>query len=345
MHYYDPRAQQGFFSFVETVRGNKALFTKRQVNSAEQARRLYKCQSHPSIHDFKWVLRTNGIKDCPVSLRNAKIAQKIWGPNIATLKGKTTRIAAEAVKIESLIPIPKEMIAMHKDVALDIDIFFVNKNYKHYKLPFGSYCQVHKVTNPRNSLAARTQGAISLGSSGNMQGAQRFLSIKTGEVIIRYSWTEVPMPDEVIDRVNHLGKDQPEQLIFTDRHGIAIGDHDPEITGVAERPAANVNGANDDKIPGVPADDIELQGVDMGNDDEDQALPDIFERDNDDHADRTPNDVPEQEVEINELAIVQPEQQLIVQQSQDAAVPVAEELVRQYPNRPRRSTRVHRQVQ
>jgi len=100
--------------------------------------------------------------------------------------------------------------------------------FKHYKLPFGSYCQLHEETNPRNSLALRTQGAISLGSSGNMQGAQRFLSLnKTGEIIVRYSWTEVPMPDEVIKRVNHLGHDQPEQILFTDHHGNAIGNHDP----------------------------------------------------------------------------------------------------------------------
>jgi hypothetical protein len=32
------------------------------------------------------------------------------------------------------------------------------------------------------------------------------------------------MPDTVIARVNALGVDQPEQLIFTDRHGRLIGD-------------------------------------------------------------------------------------------------------------------------
>ena len=99
-------------------------------------------------------------------------------------------------------------------------------NYKHYNLPFGSYCQVHEETDPRNSMAARTPGAISLGCSGNLQGAQCFLSLKTGEVLTRYSWTEVPMPEDVINRVNHLGRDQPEQIIFTDRHGVPIGDHD-----------------------------------------------------------------------------------------------------------------------
>ena len=85
-------------------------------------------------------------------------------------------------------------------------------NYKHYKLPFGSYCQVHKDTAPRNSLAANTQGAISLGSSRNLQGAIRFLNLKTGDVIIQYLYTEVPMPDEVIERVNYLGQDQPNYL-------------------------------------------------------------------------------------------------------------------------------------
>jgi hypothetical protein len=42
-------------------------------------------------------------------------------------------------------------------------------NFNHYKLPFGSYCHVHKDTAPWNSLVAQTQGAISLGWSGKIQ--------------------------------------------------------------------------------------------------------------------------------------------------------------------------------
>ena len=71
-------------------------------------------------------------------------------------------------------------------------------NYKHYKLPFGSYCQVHEEMTPHSNMTARMLGAISLGASGNLQVAQRFLSLKTGEVVVCYSYTEVPMPDEVI---------------------------------------------------------------------------------------------------------------------------------------------------
>ena len=40
-----------------------------------------KCLSHPSIQDYKWIHKTNGITDCPVSLKDTEIAQKIWGTN------------------------------------------------------------------------------------------------------------------------------------------------------------------------------------------------------------------------------------------------------------------------
>ncbi len=56
LHYYDPQIQQGNFTFVKTVKSNKALFTKRQIKGAQGARRLYECLSHPSIQDFKWML-------------------------------------------------------------------------------------------------------------------------------------------------------------------------------------------------------------------------------------------------------------------------------------------------
>jgi hypothetical protein len=38
------------------------------------------------------------------------------------------------------------------------------------------------------------------------------------------------MPNSVITRVNELGKDQPEQFIFTDRSGCIIGDVEPDTT-------------------------------------------------------------------------------------------------------------------
>ena len=56
------------------------------------------------------------------------------------------------------------------------------------QLKFGSYCQVAEDVTPRNSLAARTRGAISMGPSGKLSGGQCFLVLDTGKLIVRNPW-------------------------------------------------------------------------------------------------------------------------------------------------------------
>ncbi len=86
------------------------------------------------------------------------------------------------------------------------------------KLKFGSYCQVAEDVTPRNSLAARMCGAISMGPSGNLSGGQRFLALDTGKMIVGNRWRELPMPLAVINRVNLLGHAERSLLVFTDCH-------------------------------------------------------------------------------------------------------------------------------
>ncbi|KAG7348138.1 reverse transcriptase RNA-dependent DNA polymerase [Nitzschia inconspicua] len=52
------------------------------------------------------------------------------------------------------------------------------------------------------------------------------MSLATGSLIRRTRWTRLPMPIEVIHRVNQLGRAQnmPQNLAFGDRHGVEIGD-------------------------------------------------------------------------------------------------------------------------
>ena len=47
-------------------------------------------------------------------------------------------------------------------------------DYKNCIMGFGQYCQIHEEDQPRNSMRACTQGAISLGPSGNVQGGHKF---------------------------------------------------------------------------------------------------------------------------------------------------------------------------
>jgi hypothetical protein len=70
---------------------------------------------------------------------------------------------------------------------------------------FGVYCQIAENVDPQNSLAPRTRGAISWGSSGNLSGGHMFLALDTGATVIRHQWVVLPMPSSVIDHVNFIG--------------------------------------------------------------------------------------------------------------------------------------------
>ncbi|KAG7340379.1 hypothetical protein IV203_023922 [Nitzschia inconspicua] len=67
----------------------------------------------------------NTIKNCPVTVDDIKLAEKIYGPDVATIKGKATRSRPTPV-VNDIIEIPKELIAAQHDVELSIDTLFVN---------------------------------------------------------------------------------------------------------------------------------------------------------------------------------------------------------------------------
>jgi Reverse transcriptase (RNA-dependent DNA polymerase) len=375
LHYYDPNATSNF-TFLTTVKGIQAGLTQQQIQGAEKARDLYSKLAYPSMADYKWIVQSNSIQDCPVTLTDIKLAERIWGPNIAALKGKTTRSTPKPVTTDYL-QVPPAILKLHKEVYLSADIFFVNQipffltysrnicfttvthlsdrkilnvfkayqdvhqlylrrgflittvamdgefgpvqaliqalptgprvnltsahehvpdaerrirtvkervrslchslpytklpslmttymvlyctkllNYfppknsisgtisprtlltgstlnfkKDFSLPFGAYCQVHEEAAPRNSMNARTKAAICLGPTQNLQGGYHFMALDTGRAITRYSWTQIPIPQLVIDKVDSWGANQPSLLTFFDRKGQPIGDSD-QITGV-----------------------------------------------------------------------------------------------------------------
>ena len=124
LHYYDPRNKNS--AFINTVSGEKEGYTQRQFKGAEVARTLYDKLCYPSWEDFKCLIRSNQIKDFPVKVEDAKVALKIWGKNIVALKVKTTWSKPNTVTRDS-VKIPMDLLKLHKEVFLTLDIFFVNK--------------------------------------------------------------------------------------------------------------------------------------------------------------------------------------------------------------------------
>ena len=91
---------------------------------------------------------------------------------------------------------------------------------------FGEYVQTHEEYD--NSLNPRTIGALALRPTGNVQGGYFFLSLTTGKVINHMCWTRIPMPKEVIDRVERMARQEHvgTTLLFEDRDHNEIIDLD-----------------------------------------------------------------------------------------------------------------------
>jgi hypothetical protein len=77
---------------------------------------------------------------------------------------------------------------------------------KHCRIPFGGYAQVYLDSLQGNSgMRSRTVGAISLGSTDNIQGTYKLMSLLAGRLIKAWLFTPLPMPEEVIMQLERMG--------------------------------------------------------------------------------------------------------------------------------------------
>ena len=95
---------------------------------------------------------------------------------------------------------------------------------KHIRAEFGEYVQVHEEHD--NSMNTRTTGAIATKPTGNVQGGHWFYSLATGRMLDRQRWTALPMPAEVIERLNTLAKNGPAGMHFTNARNEEYVDDD-----------------------------------------------------------------------------------------------------------------------
>ncbi len=112
----------GEFGFVQTVKDNMKLFSKRQIASATQARAWFEKTIFPSTVDYRAIVSRVGVPGCDVTLNDVKAAKVIWGRSVLNMKGNTVRKNSRRL-VQSIIKVPLELIKLHRDVELAIDMF------------------------------------------------------------------------------------------------------------------------------------------------------------------------------------------------------------------------------
>ena len=72
LYYVDMRNRSYMFNL--TVNENKQMYTRRQMKGADAARKLQQVLQYPTTKQYKTIVESNAIKDCPVTLEDIKVA-------------------------------------------------------------------------------------------------------------------------------------------------------------------------------------------------------------------------------------------------------------------------------
>ncbi len=112
-------------SFIQMVHGNMEGYTQREVEDAHAARKAQAMLGHLTDHDFLGMVRSGMILNCPVTPNAVQIAHRIFGPNLAGVRGQTVRRPPNSVTT-NYIQILHALLERHQRVTLAVDIMFVN---------------------------------------------------------------------------------------------------------------------------------------------------------------------------------------------------------------------------
>ena len=148
-------------------------------------------------------------------------------------------------------------------------------DFSHKRIAFGSYAIVWIRTT--NDMKRRAVPAIALNQS-NRQGGHYFMSLDTGKRIHSYHWDKVPIPKEVINRVEKLAKleSQPlltnKQPMFEWSPGVpiisTIDDISDEIPHVSDTTLLDDSILTDSNVPIPDAHDSSLNAADGSSSDD-----------------------------------------------------------------------------
>ncbi len=84
---------------VNTVHKNFEGYTKHDLEKVKKARRLQGMVGKPTERKFAGMVCEKLIVNCPVTVTNVDNANRIFGPGLANLRGKTTRTKPECIRV------------------------------------------------------------------------------------------------------------------------------------------------------------------------------------------------------------------------------------------------------
>jgi hypothetical protein len=111
LHYHDTNHRE--LTMVSTVKAKSEGFSKKQLEQGKTARDFQAKVGHPSTQDLKAIIQSNLIVNCPITTEDIDHAEKINGPSLPILKGKTT-CQAPHTAVSDYVAVPPQIISANK---------------------------------------------------------------------------------------------------------------------------------------------------------------------------------------------------------------------------------------
>ena len=97
------------FALVNTVKENETFFTPAEIIRAKRARNMLIMMGSPSERDFIAILNHKLIPNVTVTHADYKIAKFLFGKDLGSIRGKTTRQEPPRL-VNDYIAVPKEIL-------------------------------------------------------------------------------------------------------------------------------------------------------------------------------------------------------------------------------------------
>jgi Reverse transcriptase (RNA-dependent DNA polymerase)/Zinc knuckle len=112
-------------TLVTTVEDKKSKYSTRDYLAAVSARKLQNVLGFPTVHTLLNIVDARLLPNCPVTRQDILAAEDIFGPAVASLKGRTTRRSPAPVRV-GFANIPHDIMSRYKDIVLAVDTMYVN---------------------------------------------------------------------------------------------------------------------------------------------------------------------------------------------------------------------------
>ena len=110
---------------TSVVTDNLKYMSERQRKRAKAARKVFQAVGTPTTQDLKAIIRMNLIKNMEITTEDVNLAEKAFGPDVGSMKGKSTR-KSPIPAFSNVIEIPRELLSVNEEIILSIDGLNVN---------------------------------------------------------------------------------------------------------------------------------------------------------------------------------------------------------------------------